>query len=300
MAEFWKRVEEFWNHNRVLMWVLVVTAVSSALWACFVPQSPGISIGFLALAAGIMSVRPQMHPAEKFTWVAILIAFAILEVLAIKRSDEAVKAERDRQNQQFQSIAGGLETAIATGTSQYNSTISRVNGVLTTTQEIANVAKDTLANLTGGDAVAYLAPQSPTDDGRVPLAIVNPCKFPLTGVTVVIKDMTTVPVKSSQVIFVGTLAPHLVRELDVQLTPTPGNSPPGYASFVIMIYAQNGTSYESLQFRKGKKMFWDYRASVTRLTPGQHSINPKYDKPISDLPNFKFSYGWIEDRPTPP
>jgi hypothetical protein len=108
--DFWSFLEHHWNHNRVVAWVLVLAAIGLALWAKFWPQSPGVSIGLLALVAGIMSIRPDMHPAEKFAWVVVLVAFTILEVLAIGRSDKDSKDARDSQNQEFQAIAGGLKT----------------------------------------------------------------------------------------------------------------------------------------------------------------------------------------------
>src|ERR1035441_10474178 len=98
MQKFWEAVESVWNDSRVLAWVLPVAAFCAVLWASFWPPSPGVSIGLLALAAGIMSVRPKMHPAEKFAWVVVLIAFAVLEVLAIGRSDKANESARNLQN----------------------------------------------------------------------------------------------------------------------------------------------------------------------------------------------------------
>jgi len=80
-----------------------------ALWAGFWPRSPGVSIGLLALVAGIMSVRPQMRPAEKAAWVFVLVAFAVLEVHAINRGDEENKTIRDGQNEVFKGIADGVK-----------------------------------------------------------------------------------------------------------------------------------------------------------------------------------------------
>jgi len=243
----------------------------------------------------------KMGRGEKAMWTAIMFAFLLLELrtLYLDRGEhdrEQAYAECE-QLERFGKIAEGLQSSIDISKSQYSDTIGHVDDVLKKTQKVASVARDTLKNLTGEDSVAYLAPQSPSEDGSVPLAIVNPGKYPLTGVTVVVRDVTTLPVRESPVVTVGTLAPHLVRPLDMRLTPIPGLNPPGVASFTVSIYAQNGSSEELLQFRKGKKMLWDNRAQITRLAPVPHSMLPKSSEPESDIPGFKFSYGWLEDRP---
>jgi archaellum component FlaF (FlaF/FlaG flagellin family) len=300
MRELLSKAEDLWKTSRVLPWILVLIGTGLALWISLTKQSPGVSIGILAAVAGVMSVRPDMHFAEKIAWIVLLVTFTILEVHTIKLSDHKNEDIRDAQNKAFDKIAEGLKASIETSKTQYDSTITHVDSVLTATQQAANLAKDTLQNLTGGNGVAYIAPQPPDEDGNVPLAIVNPSKFPLTGVTVVVADSTAFPFKTSPVVTVGTLAAHLVRPIDIKLKPTPGINPPGVASFVISIYAQNGTSEELLQFRKGKKMLWDYRASVSRSAPVPHTMNPKQSKPTSDIPGLEFTYGWIEDRPKQP
>jgi hypothetical protein len=75
-AAFWNKADSLWNDNWFIAWALPISGMGFVLWASFWPRSPGISIGLLALAAGIMSIRPKMHPAEKTAWAAILIAFA--------------------------------------------------------------------------------------------------------------------------------------------------------------------------------------------------------------------------------
>jgi hypothetical protein len=105
----WKTIDTAWNNSRVLAWMLVLAAMGLAVWATFCPRSPGVSIGLLALVAGVMSVRPKMHPAEKFTWVAVLIAFAILEVKAISKSDSDSAAKRKEDLEQFSAISESLK-----------------------------------------------------------------------------------------------------------------------------------------------------------------------------------------------
>lgn len=52
-------IEDGWKHGRIIAWLLVITGTSLALWSTYHPQSPGVSIGLLALVAGVVSLRPQ-------------------------------------------------------------------------------------------------------------------------------------------------------------------------------------------------------------------------------------------------
>src|ERR1700760_3664191 len=68
MGEFWRKADQCWNRNRVIAGVLLLAGIACAVWAKVCPQSPGVSIGLVAAAAGIMSLRPKMHLAEKLVW----------------------------------------------------------------------------------------------------------------------------------------------------------------------------------------------------------------------------------------
>jgi hypothetical protein len=86
--ETWDRVEAFWNSNTHLARALLLIVAGITIWTLLKLPSPGIAIGLLATAAGIMSVRPPtMHIAERLIWVAVLVALLISEVHAIKKSD---------------------------------------------------------------------------------------------------------------------------------------------------------------------------------------------------------------------
>lgn len=124
MARIGTRFEEIWNRHKAVSFGLVLGALGLALFAAYHPLSPGISIGLLALMAGIMSVRPEMHIFEKMAWIVILIAFTVLEVRAIGKSDEDNKTQRDAQNQKFDLIAKGLTDAYTLSQQQFSETMS--------------------------------------------------------------------------------------------------------------------------------------------------------------------------------
>jgi hypothetical protein len=143
----WYAIEKAWNDSRIVARALCLTGISLALWTGFIPQSPGVSIGLLALVAGIMSVRPKMHPAEKFAWVGILIAFAILEVHAIRVSDARNLNDQSVLNAQFKSItkqqksdfdatAKGLETVIQKSQIQFQATVKGLDANLAIEQSV--------------------------------------------------------------------------------------------------------------------------------------------------------------------
>jgi len=180
IENFWAAVEDIWNSSRVVAWLLAMGGISLAVWASFWPQSPGVSIGLLALAAGIMSVRPKMHPAEKFAWVAVLAVFAILEVIAIGHSDKTNEGIRDQQNAKFDGIAEKLKTNIETSKTQYKDTIDHVDGVLEQTKGVAQIAQENLEDVTGGESFGYVIPSLTERGALIAMMVHNDGKQPLT------------------------------------------------------------------------------------------------------------------------
>lgn len=155
MKDFLKTIETFWNHNQVIAWLLVIVTLGLVIWSKVQAKSPGVAIGLLALAAVVMSVRPEMRPAEKFAWVLLLISFTLVEFQAITKSDERNEAVRNAQNLKFEAIVQDLKLATEASKSEYSSTIKHVDKVLTTTREVANLSKDNLAAIQGGDSFFY-------------------------------------------------------------------------------------------------------------------------------------------------
>jgi hypothetical protein len=192
-------IEEFWNDNRLLAAALLLVGIGLAIRAGVKTPSPGIAIGLLALAAGVMSVRPRMHLLEKLGWVCVLIAFSVIEVHAIHVSDENSRvarerqnaefaADRNRQNIAFQDIADGLKATLILSKEQYSSTITHVEKVLKTTNTVSKLTEKNLQNITGGNSNAsfefvYL-------NGVIPqLWIRNTGKYPMRNLSVQIEDV---------------------------------------------------------------------------------------------------------------
>jgi hypothetical protein len=97
MKPFFEKVDSCWKTNGFVSWMLVSAGVVLAVWQVVDHTHPGISIGLLAAVAGIMTVRPlDKFRAEKFIWVFLLVAFTVLEILAIGKSD-AENIEKNRE-----------------------------------------------------------------------------------------------------------------------------------------------------------------------------------------------------------
>ena len=111
----------------------------------------GYAITAMAVIAGIMALRPEMHGREKFLWFAILLAFMVVEIRAINK-------DRRDQNGKFETIASGLKAAIdgiqgtvneITGGDTYPMIVAvKVPGSSTRPLSIFAVGKNNLYSLT--------------------------------------------------------------------------------------------------------------------------------------------------------
>ncbi|WP_114207850.1 hypothetical protein [Acidisarcina polymorpha] len=96
--------ETVWKSDRVgHALVLVFTGI--AVWAAYTVRSPGVSVGLLATAAGIMSIRTDMHIVEKVSWMLILMVLATAEIHSIGKSNFENNKQRAELNSEFSHIA---------------------------------------------------------------------------------------------------------------------------------------------------------------------------------------------------
>lgn len=245
MGTFKDRVENAWKNSPTVARSLVFLAMCIALWATIWPQSPGISIGLLALVAGIMSLRPEMHIYEKAAWVLILIVFAMLEIYAIGRNDVDNQMARNKENAAFQAIVDNLKASTQTSKAQYDTTINHVDGVLAQTQQISAITKQNLLTLTGGDSYAYLIPQTVENAHTYAMGLQNPGNEALTGISITISkilDENCIPSPKGcatplddgpmHPIPVPTLPSKGFYEMPNPITPNPDGNRPFYHSYL--------------------------------------------------------------------
>jgi hypothetical protein len=305
VAHFWRVARIWWDRSRTLSWGLPLSGVCAVLFATLWPQSPGVSIGLLALAAGIMSVRPKMHFAEKLTWIIVLIAFAILEVRSIRRSDQEAREYRDSQNQAFKEIATDLKASMSNSAGQYQSTIIRLEGVLGETEKLNALAQRSLENITGGDSYIAMIPDVAYSGNDITFSVINRGKAILAGASVLITTQGVFwpgvrPLLMDAVskrLELPTMHPdeRMVIDSRVQLPP---DRPEGDIQRIyVTVAAPNFSTEEYLEFRRThqdlrSEYAWEYKYQIFRVLP-YHSY--KVGEKVGKYPLLEQT-GWTTEN----
>lgn len=227
-----------------------------------------------------MSVRPKMHPAEKFTWVAVLVVLACLEVRAIGRSDKANQQNQANQNQEFRDIADGLKTALTSGNLQYQSTISHVNAVLDQTKVVNGLAERSLNNITGGDSYLTLLPDMAYAGDEISLSVVNRGRNVLAGASLLITTsgawtpgMRPMMLEQiSKTVLLPTMHPEERIIIDRRIVLPPDRPDGDIQRRYITVQGPNFTTEEFLNFRKNGhdstgKDAWEYEYEIFQKQP---------------------------------
>jgi hypothetical protein len=239
---------------------------------------------FIGILAGLGVLVPwfrgsEIGKREKAFWTFVMLGLVVLELRSITLDSH--QHDRDQamalchQLQSFQKIADKLNESLTLSRNQYQSTIDHVNGVLTTTQTVAGLAKENLLNVTGGNTFAYVKPQNYLDSKNLFVTVTAQGKRNLTGVSVYIAKIllrkcpteeraspacpVTTEVSFADPIEVGTLMGNSSRNLPSQ---TRINVDTDYsAQYQVSVYAQNGMTTEQIWLRKSK----DEHGSAYRL-----------------------------------
>ena len=304
-----------WNR---LFLLLELVCIPFALWWLLYPHlpPPGWAVAFIAGAAAAMSVHDEMKGWQKGLWMLLIGAFLITELRAISkdraesdnRQGEFISQQQDnfkhvtdQAGQNFTATAGALQASI-----------DALNRVMGTTQNTANY-------LTGGDSYAYVVPQIVSTYqtrkhlGDVPpeaiafnMLIKNAGGQPLTGVTVIIEKVLSIPEKAKTTYFddggikpmnLGTLAPNSALPLPNLWTPQILSN--GVAEFEIAVGAQNGDSSEDLWFRPSKdNKNWAYKFQVVIDATGKRRKEDFLDG--TTWKRTVKSQDWTEPPPDPP
>jgi hypothetical protein len=221
-----------------------------------------------------------MHFPEKLMWIAVLIAFAVLEVRAIKRSDEEARDYRDSQNRAFREIANDLKTSISNGSGQYQSTISHLDNVLNQTERIDQLSEKSLENITGGESYIAIIPDVAYSGDEITFSVINRGRNTLRGTSVMI---------ASQGVFWPGVRPLLMDAVSKRLDlPTmhpgermvidrrvelPAGKPDGdIERLYVTVEGPNFTTEEFLDFRKtGRDSSvhdaWEYEYDIFKIPP---------------------------------
>jgi hypothetical protein len=87
--------------------MFLLPAMFFAIKGAASPHSTGWAIGMLTLVAAAVSIRLDMKGMkgfERFGWILVFFAFTYLELKAIETNDKQNLADRQAQNERFDSI----------------------------------------------------------------------------------------------------------------------------------------------------------------------------------------------------
>ncbi len=138
-------VEDIWK-KASLGYLLIAVAVAVCIrWYFHIPP-PSYSVTFMAVAAGLMALRPEMGGREKWLWTLVLFAFAVVEIRAINHDRNESEARQEsfikEQRQHFSDIGDGIKGALDQSDRNFNATMNRTAALLQTE--------------TGGDSFCYV------------------------------------------------------------------------------------------------------------------------------------------------
>jgi cell division protein FtsB len=289
-----------WNSLWIGVPLWIISACLCLHWY-FTPPSPGKAIGALAVVAGIMSVR-EMKVLGRILWVALLVFLLIAEFHAIDKdrteNQESQKKFFEAQQQGFDHTAQQAAHNFAATTQTLATSISDLDALLTTTQQVANLAQTNLLNLTGGNSFAYVIPGTALIPGVVPanafsVTLVNQGKYPLTGLSVAIAHVLDESFNGSSLrrtdlglstpYDAGSLQGKGQKLLPYHMEPL-RDDPRGNPHYAIEINAQNGEVREDLWLKPGVNgVGWAYKFVVKKL-----STNP------SEMPKPLLERDWVQ------
>ncbi len=275
--------EMSWHRKPLSVLFLYLFILLLWVWEYNIP-SPGKAATVLAVVAAVMTFRGDMRGGEKLAWTVLLFGFMYLEITSIDTERKANEYMRsvamEQERKSFDSIGRGIQANLAQSQQQFTETMEKE-------AQVSELSRRNLLNITGGNSYAVVEPVTlPTLHPEVPLFIRNHGHNILTGISVTLYEsgvwlpMTHASImRSNEERITGlTLSPGermvLPKPIKPELfMPMKENENQGkddmYRVFVT-IAAQNFTSTEYLDFKKGSNQGWEYSYKIYREPlPGQ-------------------------------
>ena len=247
----------------------------------------GVWIGILGLLGVLVTlIRENIGRREKAVWTFVMFALLLLEIKSVYQDrsehDEAERTARQRSEENFRTIANGVNATIATTEQQFEATMSEERTILGTTQSVAKLAEKNLENVMGAKSVGYIVPQW---DGSFVLHNDGQNILSVTGVT--IEHNFEKLYESGSL---GTVAADGLVILPAARIP-----PLDFThedSLMAFITAQNGWFTELITFRRGIKgrpfeYKFEVRKHIELCRPNKHPN----ESSLIDCP-----HGLSEDR----
>lgn len=248
------QVEEQWRKPPLGYCLLAVGVCFIGYWFFRIPPS-NYSLIAMAVAAGLMALRPEMSGRERSLWAVILILFAVVEIRAIRKDkadyDIAQGQIRQHEEDNFKEIANGIKGAIEASDRNFKAEMGKLDSA---TSRLENITRE----LTGQGSFLYMRVIGGIEEypKGVMFATTFPKlvgKYPLHDVVVHIHGVPVPGVTTSgigQPIFYGTVYPNeLGRSREAPYLMWPSDYK-GTAEFFIDISTSNGGSTEFVWFKK--------------------------------------------------
>jgi hypothetical protein len=266
------------------LWFLFLMCV--AAWAIpeWVSPPVGVYIAIMGLVIALMALPKEPSGIEKFLWIIVITGLMFAEITKLYRADVA-------QTQTFQSILCSLKATDEGLQATARGIKEAVQGINTASLKISDVgdlAKKNLENVTGGRSFAIVTPQVWSGLVPIPLTIYNYGRQTLTGLTVTIRgreawDFIRNPSNpysmyqaEASAVNIGTLHRGEMKVLQATITPSTEHDALAEGTdkidqFQLDISAQNFTVTEHLIFKRGQKLPWVFKYTVTRqFVKSQH------------------------------
>lgn len=253
------RIGKLWTHRltgHVLLCIPFVAFLLLWLW----PQPPSVAAVVLGGVA-FLTFREMHHTHRALGMLAVflLVAVELRDIYRERNANQMQQLEaRQHADDRFAEI-------LANNQQQFAATMLRFGIVQKKTEEVADLSKQNLENITGANSYAWVTPQihNLLAVSNVPLAIHNYGPHVLTGVTIHVFDMSAfdsddlVTKVFEQEYFgpnieVGTLVAGQTRSLPYTIPPVKMNER-GTHMYRLEITSQSGEVEELIQFRKDAK-----------------------------------------------
>jgi hypothetical protein len=244
-----------WEEKAEKVWKSWPTSVllcgigaAAAMWVRWTLPAPGISIAILGLVAAVMSLRGEMRPLEKASWMLIISTLLVAEIQSIRtdrtHADSQAKSDRVAQDRAFELVLKKED--------------AQLQETLRGFEAVGRLAKKSIENQTGGDSYAYVTPQMGVTP--IPLSIYNYETNTLTGVLVeilpptqglesfvnAVLDPVEIQVGTLHPGTFGTTGPRILKGYYIDSRPIATT-----VAYQIRIYSQNFTVTQHLFFKPG-------------------------------------------------
>jgi hypothetical protein len=139
----------------------VVVFIAAFLWGISAEKLHiyppiGTYIAVLAFLAAVVTVWPPEHPLGRAAWIFVFLLVMGFEVRNLYRDrtdrDREEMMVRSREAAQFRAIIDSLTASIQQNQKQFDATMTRVGALLTKSDAVTRIAKDSVDAVTGGDS----------------------------------------------------------------------------------------------------------------------------------------------------